>query len=126
LNEIKITLLGDAKTKKNSMQIVQIKGRPMLIQSKQYRQYEKDCIAQITEHQRIGIDYPVNMKCVYYRQTHRKVDLGNLLSASCDILVKAGVIADDNSNIVVGHDESRVLYDKNNPRVEITLSRIDE
>lgn len=29
-----------------------------------------------------------------------------------------------NSRIVAGHDGSRVLYDKENPRVEITISPI--
>ena len=55
-------------------------------------------------------------------RTHRRVDLVNLLEATCDILVDANVIADDNSGIVAGHDGSRVKYDKDNPRVEITIT----
>ena len=54
--------------------------------------------------------------------THRRVDQVNLLEATLDILVEYGVLADDNSNIVVSHDGSRVLYDKNNPRTEITIT----
>ena len=50
-----------------------------------------------------------------------KVDLCNLLGATCDILVKFGVIADDNCKIVKSHDGSRVLLDKENPRVEIEI-----
>ena len=41
-----------------------------------------------------------------------------------DILVDAGILEDDNSNIVAGHDGSRVLYDKENPRTEILITRI--
>jgi Holliday junction resolvase RusA-like endonuclease len=63
----------------------------------------------------------VNIKCLYYMGTRRKVDLVNLLEATCDILTDAGVIADDNSRIVAGHDGSRVLYDKDRPRVEIEI-----
>ena len=64
---------------------------------------------------------PLNMRCLYYMPTRRKVDLCNLLEATCDIFVEAGVLEDDNSAIVVSHDGSRVLYDKDNPRVEICL-----
>ena len=56
--------------------------------------------------------------------TRRRVDLCNLHEALCDVLVKHGVIADDNSNIVAGMDGSRVLYDKNNPRTEIVIEEI--
>ena len=71
------------------------------------------------------IDYPVNIKCVYYMQTRRKVDLTNLLSATMDCLVSSGVIVDDNRNIAGANDGSRVFYDKENPRVEITISDLN-
>jgi hypothetical protein len=53
--------------------------------------------------------------------TRRKVDLVNLLEATCDILVKFGVLKDDSSDIVAAHDGSRVLYDKERPRAEIDV-----
>lgn len=64
------------------------------------------------------------MQCLYYMPTRHRVDLVNLLQATCDILVKAGIIEDDSSKVIAGHDGSRVLYDKENPRVEITLSEV--
>lgn len=67
---------------------------------------------------------PINVKCVYYMPDRRKVDLCNLLSATCDILVKCGILADDNCKIVASHDGCRVLYDKQNPRVEIEIKEI--
>lgn len=51
----------------------------------------------------------------------------NQANTCVEILRKAarfGVIKDDNSRIVAGHDGSRVLYDKENPRVEITITPI--
>ena len=56
--------------------------------------------------------------------TKHRVDLVNLLEATCDILVKVNVLEDDNSNIIISHDGSRVLYDKDNPRVEIEIQEI--
>jgi Holliday junction resolvase RusA-like endonuclease len=58
-------------------------------------------------------------------QTRRKVDLTNLLNAINDILVKYEILADDNSSIVFSMDGSRVFYDKENPRTEITITEVE-
>jgi Holliday junction resolvase RusA-like endonuclease len=58
--------------------------------------------------------------------TRRKVDLSNLLNSTLDILVHYGVLIDDNRNIVYSVDGSRVFYDKENPRTEIEITRIEE
>lgn len=111
------------RTKKNHSQVITVGGRPRVIPSKQYTQFEKDCGYYIPN-KNANIDTPVNVKCVYYMDTHRRVDLLNLMGATMDILVHYGVIADDNSKIVVSHDGSRVDYDKANPRTEITITSI--
>ena len=119
---LKIILRGDPRTKKNHSQIIKTGNRRMVIPSPQYRQYEKDCMWQIPPKAKQRIDFPVNVQCVYYMPTKRRVDLVNLLEATCDILVEGGVLEDDNCRIVASHDGSRVDYDKHNPRVEITLT----
>lgn len=58
--------------------------------------------------------------------TKRKCDLVNMLEAIDDVMVKAGLIEDDNYSIVVSHDGSRVLYDKNAPRTEIEITRLED
>ena len=108
-------------TKKNHQQIINIKGRPCIIPSKQYKKYEKDCAEYLNAIPFSAIDCPVNVKFLYYMPTHRRVDLVNLQESTLDILVKYGILADDNSNIVVSMDGSRVLYDKQNPRTEIEI-----
>lgn len=121
------TILGDPRTKKNSSRIVTTKkGRSFLIPSKQYKAYEKSFCQQAQSQCVSGlkIDEKVCIRCVYYMRTHRKVDLTNLLSATMDCLVTAGVIEDDNSKIAAANDGSRVRYDKESPRVEITISSL--
>ena len=108
-------------TKKNHQQIIKAGGRMMVIPSKQYRQYEEDCMPFL---KRVGIDYAVNVKALYYMPTKRRVDLVNLHEALCDVLVKYGVIEDDNSKIIASMDGSRVLYDKQNPRTEIYIEQV--
>lgn len=109
-------------TKKNHSQILinSKTKKPFIMPSKQYKQYEKDCQHYISS--KVTIDYPVNVKCLFYMPTHRKCDLTNLEEAIDDIMVKHGLLADDNSNIIESHDGSRVLYDKENPRTEIIIT----
>jgi Holliday junction resolvase RusA-like endonuclease len=119
-----ITIPITPVSKKNHSQIIRVKGRLMVIPSKQYRDYEKACAEFIPQMPFNMFDCPVNVKCLYYMPTHRRVDLVNLLQCTCDILVKYGILKDDNSNIVVSMDGSRVLYDKEHPRTEIEIIEI--
>ena len=121
------TIHGAPRTKKNSQQILinQKTRRPFVMPSKAYKEYEALCLSQLRKKE-TPISSPVNVECVYYMPTLRRVDLCNLLEATCDILTRAGVLADDKSDIVVSHDGSRVLYDKNYPRTEITITEARE
>lgn len=122
---IKFTINIPPRTKKNSQQIITVKGRPIIIPSKLYKQYEKDCLPFVPK-LKVPINYSINLKCIYYMPTKRRVDLNNLLEATTDMLVYYGVLEDDNSNIVYSHDGSRVYIDKDNPRTEIYIERIDD
>lgn len=121
---MKLTLYGEPRTKKNSACILRTRsGTPFVAPSKAYVDYETDCLQQI-KRPRSPISARVNVRCVYYMKTARRVDLANLIEATTDILVKARVLEDDNSKIVAAHDGSRVDYDKKNPRAEIWIEEI--
>lgn len=121
---IKFTVPLTPVTKKNHQQIFKGKGgRPFITQSEPYKQYEKDFqwFAPKT-----SIDTLVNVKTVFYLPTKRLTDLSNLISAAHDCLVAAGTLVDDNYKIIHSVDGSRVYYDKENPRTEITIEEITE
>ena len=120
---VKFTIKLPPVTKKNHSQIIYRNGKPMLVPSKQFTAYQKS--AGWFLHPK-GINTPVNIKCLFYMNTRRVVDLVGLLQAVDDVLVHYGVIEDDNSRIVSGHDGSRVLYDKENPRTEIEITDMVE
>lgn len=126
---IHITFTGDPRTKKNHQQLIYNhktgKNRP--IPSKQAIDYAKACVAQIPpELRNANIAGPVNVQVLYYMEKRRLVDLVNLLQATLDILGKeAHVLKDDNCRVVAGLDGSRVLYDKDNPRAEITITEVN-
>ena len=108
---IKIPLL--CRSKKNSQQIIPNPrtGKSLVIQSKLYYQFERDCGYFLKRYAR-HIDYPVNLKCTFYVPDKRKRDLTNLENAIADIMIKYGVIEDDNYNIITGWDGSRIIYEK--------------
>lgn len=115
------------RTKKNNQKIIKNKrtGSLMVVQNDRYLQYERDAgwfLKKIPQ----PISEPVNVKCVFYRDSERKVDLNNLLEAITDILVRYKVILDDNYRIVAGHDGSRVFVDREKPRTEITITSLSE
>ena len=93
--------------------------------SKAYVDYETDCLRQI-KRPRSPISARVNVRCVYYMRTARRVDLANLIEATTDILVKARVLEDDNSRVVAAHDGSRVELDRKQPRVEIEIEEMED
>lgn len=119
-----ITIPLNPIPKKNNARFVTRGNFKRLLPSKRYEEYEKECKRFLPTLQE-PINAPINLKCVYYRVDRRKVDLVNLLEATCDILVKHKIIQDDNYTIVVSHDGSRVYYDKQNPRTIIEIERLD-
>lgn len=118
---IKFTIPLAPISKKNSQQIFRPNGmnRPIIVPSKKYKEYEETALYYIPKN--IFINAPVNIKCLFYMPTKRKCDLTNLLEAIDDVMVKAGLLADDNYTIIESHDGSRVLYDKDNPRTEVYI-----
>lgn len=113
-------------TKKNHQRILRNykTGKPFVAPSEQYKQYEAQAMWFIPKGEHI--DYPVNIKCLFYMPTRRRCDLTNLLESIDDIMVKAGLLEDDSYHIIVGHDGSRVLYDKEKPRTEVEITREEQ
>ena len=127
---IKFTLPVKPVTKKNSGQIITNPrtGRPFLIPSTQYKQFEKDCLPYLyrVKNEAGVVNYPVNIQCIFYMDARRKVDLSNLLNAVDDAMVTSGFILDDNRDIIAGHDGSRVFHDNVNPRIELEIKEIKD
>lgn len=118
---IKIVIPLNPVTKKNSQRIVKRGNHYKIIPSKAYVNYEKDCMPFLIQH-KYGIDEPINVEAIYYRETKHTVDLCNLHEALCDVLVKYGVVKDDNVKIIATMDGSKVKYDKEFPRTEVLIT----
>ena len=132
---IRFTIPVEPRTKKNHGNITCMfcknskkpcRKIPVLHPSKQYQKYEKDCRPFIPHPSFAPITGQVNVKATFFMGTRRKVDLVNLMQALLDIMVKYGLIEDDNSRVVVSIDGSRVAYDKERPRTEVEIIEIEK
>ena len=122
---MKIEIPVMARPKKNSQQIyINPKTkRPFITQSKNYKEFEKVCGEYLKDYQ-LHINFYINLKCTFYVSDRRKRDIVNLLNAMQDILVKYGVIEDDNYNIVASVDGSRIIYEKGREETIIEIEKI--
>ena len=64
---------------------------------------------------------PVELKMTLYARDKRSGDLSNKFESVADLLVDAGIIKDDNWNIVPKVEMMFGGIDKENPRVEIEI-----
>lgn len=126
MESLNFTIKLQPITKKGNQQILMNPktGKPFVMPSKAFKKYEAQAMALMPAIE--TINEPVNVKCLFYMGTRRKCDLTNLLEAIDDIMVKAGILTDDNFTIIESHDGSRVLYDKEKPRTEIYIEKMNK
>ena len=103
----------------------------MILPSDAFKRYEAEAAAYLTDKPEIPIEAPVQISCVYLMplnkdgsEPKKHVDLVNLLEATCDILVKHKILADDNAHIVKSVDGSRVYYVAEEPKTYITITEM--
>ena len=126
---IKLIIPGRPITKKNNQRILMNRKtkKRFIAPSEQFEVYQEMCLWELRgKYLDNPIDYAVNVKCLYYMPSRSTVDLSNLLESTHDILVKAKILQDDNYKIIKSVDGSRVLYDKNKPRVEVYIEKIED
>lgn len=121
---MKIIVMTNPRSKKNSQEIIfnRKTGRRMVIQNKRYTEFEKSCKEFMPLLDK-PIDYPINLSCKFYVCDARRRDIANYIEAIQDILVKYKVLEDDNYNIVSSLDDCNMQIDRENPRVEIEITK---
>lgn len=142
---ITLTVLGAPIVKKNNQRVAMRGKFATKYNTDAYKNWEKSAFEQlailklkhrITE----PITGPVNLRCIFYMPTARRVDLSALYEGIQDVLAskdkydkrnrltRAGlyILEDDNYNVVAGHDGSRVRIDREHPRMEITITPMQE
>ena len=123
---ISFQIFGAPRTKKNHGRIVTTKGRPRLLPSAQFANWNLGAQIQMIAVRRTvkaPIEFPVNCKAVFYRDANRGDAVG-YYQAIADAMEEGGVLVDD--VLIRSWDGSRLDKDAANPRVEVTLTAVSE
>lgn len=124
-----IVLSGHPYTKKNNATTVTFTRKDgttgsTRINTKAYIAWEHKASAELGKLGHVvPISEPVNVAFTFYLQRGYRVDLSALYEGVQDLLVKAGVLTDDNYKIIASHDGSGVMLDKERPRTEILITK---
>lgn len=126
---IRLYYNGVIYSKKNSKQIIQVHGRPVLISNKNAKKNEQDMAAEFSyqvlkAHWKPEGKYSVSM--YFTRKDNVRRDLDNLATSVLDALVLGGALQDDNiKNVGELH-----IYDmgvnEQNVGVQAQLERIKD
>lgn len=113
------TILGSIPSKKNSRPCFWRNGRQYNVPSSAYTKWEKEAIRSLGQ-----VSLIEKVSCItmtLYPPTKRKADLGNKFESLADMLVKAGVLQDDNYFVVPKVVLIFGGVDKENPRAEVEI-----
>jgi len=98
---VKIILKGLIPSKKNSKQIIQVKGRPLIIPSKSFLAWERTARFQVrAQWNKCTLQKVEEVEIKLYFGTKRKADVSNKAESVMDLLVDCGVLVDDNYLVV--------------------------
>lgn len=114
-----IVILGQVPPKKNSKQLFMRGGRPMMVSSKAYLEWEKDALSQLKAFKGQA-DEKVTIAYQFYVKDLRARDLDNMIASVNDALIKAGLLKDDSWQwAAIGAADAEL--DRDNPRVELWI-----
>lgn len=125
MSDLTIVLPGRPPTLKNNP--IFLKDRNILLPNKQYREFKKFAIGTLKRPGYLLIHYgniqftdPVELTVDYFLADRRIPDVGNLVSATCDLLQDSGIVEDD--RLIWNINAAISGIDRQNPRQEINLT----
>ena len=133
MKELRYVIKGAPRTKKNHQKIAGGKEKcpvchkprkQWIVQGVAHDEYAELASWQLRPRPLKPIDFPIQIKYLFFLDADRVVDDLNLCACVDDLLVKNGIIADDNRRIVQSHDGTRSFIDRENPRTEIYITRM--
>ena len=120
MEPIHFTIHAKPRTKKTSQRILRFGRFNKIVPSKAYCAFEKAVVPPLRRWwaPREPIASLVSLSAAIYIDADRAADVHAFYQGLADILVLAGVLADDNRRIIRDWDGSRVYVDRERPRVD--------
>lgn len=126
---VNIVISGRIPSKKNQKQIVYVRGRPLIVESKRHREWYKAAMLEMdaTKKAYDGVNGQLPIPCsrltfTLFAPDARKGDLSNKFESVADLLVGAGVLEDDNWCVMPQVLMQYGGIDRQNPRAEVLIS----
>lgn len=123
---MQITILGQTPAQKNSKQIFYNKatGKPFITSNDTVKTWQKQAAQQLNAlYQRDTFTEPVVIDYMFYVKDNRKRDIDNMVASVNDALQAGGVLEGDHWQVLsIGSAKAEI--DKDNPRCEITITKI--
>lgn len=122
-----LTILGQTPSQKNSKQIFynQKTKKPFITSNSIVKDWQKDAAIQLNAmYQRDTFTNRVQVDYFFYCKDNRKRDIDNMIASVNDALQTGGVLTGDNWQLLkIGSADAAI--DKENPRVELTITELD-
>lgn len=116
---------GEVASKKNSKVLARVRGRPMLLPSRKYQEWEKRARLAIMAGGKPSEPFKAaRLFMVIYHGDLIKRDSNNATQGVQDVLVDMGVLEDDNW-MVIGTPEVSHMVDVEDPRLEVTVEEAE-
>lgn len=120
---LSVVINGQPPSKKNSKQIIHVRGRMIIIPSKGHKDWHDQSLYPLISLKNAlpSVLIPKLVLCTLYSKDKRKWDISNKWESVGDLLVDAGIIEDDNYDFI---SKLLIVYggvDKENPRTELDL-----
>ena len=118
-----IEIPGTPRSKKTHNQAFIVKGRPIVLPSKQFTQYQKHCVEFFKDREAEPYSDSIGIRLTAYMENHRgRPDHVGLLQSLGDILEHCGVIENDR---IISWVDDRIggwlQYDSEFPRVVLEI-----
>lgn len=121
-----ITIMGQVPSLKNNKQLFINKrtGKHFISSSQSSKNWTRDAVAQLEFEEPVE-KYPIHLHATFFSKDNRRRDVDNMLSTTLDALRHAGVLEDDNWQLIPHLTLSGAL-DKKRPRVELMIVELGE
>lgn len=118
---VTLVLHGNTPAKKTGQRAFGRGRRKKVLPSKRHEAWhDQNMAALVLPDVPLPLPGRVRLSVHFVRQSHRRWDYTNALDAVQDFLVDAGILIDDNAEVLALGDITHE-YDKLNPRAEVTL-----
>lgn len=121
-----LVISGQVPAQKNSKKVAYNKstGKPFIMTEARVKEWQSLAKKEVSQIE--PLEGAVEIEMVFYNKDARKRDLDNMMTSVLDVLKNTKIIDDDNCLVARRISGEFGGIDKENPRMECTIIRLDQ